>query len=321
MSHEVETMAYAHRGVADVPWHGLGVAVSADLMPFEMLEEAGLDWKVEKKGLWVGPVADAENAPSPVDGHQMLVRDTDGAHLGIVSKNWEPIQNEEAFQVFVDFVDKGGMTMETAGSLRDGRLVWALAKTTEEFRVFGDDVIRGYFLFSNPHQYGQSASFGGTSIRVVCANTHSWALQSGLDNKITVSHRKPFVVEYVNEALAGLRHRLDEFQQTAELLGSVQYTDEKLKGYFSEMFPFTGKTDTETKLSRNAEEALKVIETQPGAKFAPNSWWQAYNAYTYMTDHVVGNTDANRLDSAMFGYHRRTKIKALDRAVEYARAA
>ena len=49
MSHEVETMAYAN----EVPWHGLGVQVSDNLTPAQMLEAAGLDWKVEKKALVV----------------------------------------------------------------------------------------------------------------------------------------------------------------------------------------------------------------------------------------------------------------------------
>ena len=43
----VETMAYA----GEVPWHGLGVEVPADLTPAQMLEKAGLDWTVSKKPL------------------------------------------------------------------------------------------------------------------------------------------------------------------------------------------------------------------------------------------------------------------------------
>ena len=44
MAHMVETMAYA----GEVPWHGLGKPVPADLTPDQMLEAAGLDWEVEQ---------------------------------------------------------------------------------------------------------------------------------------------------------------------------------------------------------------------------------------------------------------------------------
>lgn len=49
MSHEVETMAYA----GAVPWDGLGVAVSNDLTPRQMMQKAGLDWTVEKHDSFV----------------------------------------------------------------------------------------------------------------------------------------------------------------------------------------------------------------------------------------------------------------------------
>ena len=56
MAHEIEIidgqaqMAYA----GEVPWHGLGTQVSADLSPQEMLVAAGLDWQVVKKPLLYG---------------------------------------------------------------------------------------------------------------------------------------------------------------------------------------------------------------------------------------------------------------------------
>ena len=51
MAHEVEIvngeaqMAYA----GEVPWHGLGVKVSNDLTPVQMMDKAGLDWAVSKE--------------------------------------------------------------------------------------------------------------------------------------------------------------------------------------------------------------------------------------------------------------------------------
>jgi len=44
MAHLVETMAYA----GEVPWHGLGKSVPADLSPAQMLKAAELDWTVSK---------------------------------------------------------------------------------------------------------------------------------------------------------------------------------------------------------------------------------------------------------------------------------
>ena len=44
MAHLVETMAYA----GEVPWHGLGVPVSNDLTPTQMMQKAELELKQAK---------------------------------------------------------------------------------------------------------------------------------------------------------------------------------------------------------------------------------------------------------------------------------
>ena len=45
MAHEIETMAYA----GQVPWHGLGIEVTDDLTPVQMMQAAELDWTVSKR--------------------------------------------------------------------------------------------------------------------------------------------------------------------------------------------------------------------------------------------------------------------------------
>ena len=41
----------------------------------------------------------------------------------------------------------GDMEMHTAGSLRGGQNVWALAKIKESFDVFGEDTVEAYHAF------------------------------------------------------------------------------------------------------------------------------------------------------------------------------
>ena len=111
----VETMAYA----GELPWHGLGVEVPADLTPAQMLEKAGLDWTVSKH-----PLTYAHDGRTVQAGKKMaLVRDSDGKFLDVVSEAWNPLQNEEAFDFFNDFVGAGDMEMHTAGSLNDGKMM------------------------------------------------------------------------------------------------------------------------------------------------------------------------------------------------------
>ena len=74
-------------------------------------------------------------------------------------------------------------------------------------------------------------------------------------------------------------------------------------------------------MSKNAKEAMAVLETQPGAEFGAGSWWSAFNSVTYMTDHVLGRGADTRMQSAWFGANQKKKVTALQKAIEMADAA
>lgn len=318
MSHEIETMAYA----GETPWHGLGVPVNNDLTPVQMMQKAGLDWTVEKVDAFVR-VGDQEIRT----GQQALVRSSDNKILTNVGENWNPVQNEDAFNFFSEFVMSGDMDMHTAGSLRGGQMVWALAKTNESFDVFGDDKVDSYLLFSNPHQYGKSIDVRFTPIRVVCNNTLSMSLGMEADKSVRVGHRVEFDADAVKETLGLAHEKFQQYKEMAEFLGSRRYDMESLIQYYNDVFPSTARNVEEPKpvtadtLSRAAKQALSVIDTQPGAQYAEGSWWQALNSVTYITDHVQGRGEDTRLYSNWFGGNQLRKVRAAEKAVEYATAA
>ena len=176
MAHMVETMAYA----GELPWHGLGTKVVADLTPEQMMQKAGVDWTVEKQDM-------ITSGGSTVKSKQALVRSSDGEVLDVVGKGWNPVQNAEAFNFFEEYVVAGDMQMHTAGSLNGGKMVWALAKTNDSFELFNGDVTENYFLFSNPHEFGKAIDIRMTPIRVVCNNTLTLSLNQDSNAMLKVN--------------------------------------------------------------------------------------------------------------------------------------
>ena len=318
MAHMIEMIdgvaQMAYRSSKGKPWHGLGTPVGDDMTPAEMMKAAGLDWNVQKVDSFV-----EFNGKRIPTGQQSLIRETDGKILTQVGPGWNPVQNEEAFNFFTDFVSKGDMVMDTAGSLRDGRIVWALADVRDGFTLFGGDEVKGYLLFSNPHQYGKSIDVRFVLERVVCNNTLTVALAESGQAAVRVNHRSIFDAERVKELL-GISHRkVETFKSAAELLGSKQYGQKDLEKYFGKIF---GESTKEGKLlSPTAERALEIVETQPGAEFKKGSFWQMFNAVTYLTDHELGRSNDTRLSSAWFGANAKRKVDALSLAVEMAEAA
>jgi len=316
MAHMIETMAYA----GETPWHGLGVQVPSDLSPAQMLEKAGLDWTVQK----IPAFANIDGAQTNV-GWSALVRSSDSEMLSVVSNDWNPVQNHEAFEFFHEYCAAGDMEMHTAGSLRDGQIVWVLAKIKDSFELFKGDTVESYLLFTNPHKFGQSIDVRFTPIRVVCNNTLTLSLSQNADRMVKKSHRTEFDAALVKEQLGIATDKLAKYKEMAAFLGSKRYTGESLKEYFNKIFPVLAynkeKGPQRKDLSKSATHALEIISTQPGAQYAEGSWWQAFNAVTYLTDHKIGKTADSRLQSAWFGANKNLKLKALETAVEFAEAA
>lgn len=322
MAHNVEMidgkaqMAYA----GEVPWHGLGTAVSNDLTPQQMQEKAGLDWTVDKEVMVTGSGA-------TVEGKKALVRSSDKKVLDVVGDNWNPVQNSEAFEFFSEYVLAGDMEMHTAGSLKEGQLTWALAKVKDSFTILGEDQVDSYLLFSNPHQYGKSIDVRFTPIRVVCNNTLTLSLGQKVANSVSLNHRTAFNPDSVKETLGIAHEKFAEYKEAAEFLSSKRFTVESLVQYYSEVFPRTyqGKKEVTVQsvedLTTNAKKAYEVLETQPGAEFGEGTWWQALNSVTYLTDHKMGREADTRLTSAWFGANQSRKVKAVEKAVEYALAS
>ena len=302
-------MAY----VGETPWHGLGVKLEEGVSPDEMMKAAGLDWGVEKVNMYYGMHDEIK-----VEGKQALIRSTDQKLLDIVGVDWNPVQNSEAFNFFDSFCKAGQMTMHTAGSLFDGKRVWALAKIASDFELFNGDKVEGFLLFSNPHKFGQAVDIRFTPVRVVCNNTLTLSLGQAVQNAVKLNHRKEFEPEGVKQVLGLATQHMDEYKETAQFLGSKSVSDEQFKRFLSEVF---GESKKDDKLTRSAQMAYDVLDTQPGAEFARGTWWSALNAVTYVTDHQLGRPGDTRLNSIWYGATRTKKIEAVKKAVEYAEAA
>jgi len=317
MSHEVETMAYA----GQVPWHGLGTKVAADLTPRQMQVEAGLDWTVTKRPSFV--TYDGELIET---GTNALLRESDNSVLSpSVGDGWEPVQNTEAFDFFAEFCLAGDMEMHTAGSLKGGQIVWVLAKIKESFDVLGEDRVDNYMLFSNPHQYGKSLNVRMTPVRVVCNNTLTMSLSATSKNEASLNHRRAFNADSVKDQMGLAHEKFEQYRDAAKFMASKKTSVGDLIKFYSTVFPAANTKAKEVKdyagLSTTAKMAFDSLETQPGAELAMGTWWNALNSVTYVTDHKLGRSADARMTSAWFGANQAKKLKATSLAIELAEVA
>jgi hypothetical protein len=147
------------------------------------------------------------------------------------------------------------------------------------------------------------------------------------NNSVKLGHRVEFDPSQVKKSLGIATEKLNTYKEMAAFLGSKRFTQDSYIEYLNAVYPRTadkrvqGKGLSVETLSRNARLAYDALEQQPGANFAEGSWWQAFNSVTFITDHVQGRNEDNRLYSSWFGGNQVRKRDALKTAVEYAEAA
>jgi phage/plasmid-like protein (TIGR03299 family) len=182
--------------VGDGAWHNEGnvIAKGSDLynrlmagqVPVDELAQlAGLNWTVEKAALAMRPIGYIPGTSDPLSmdtGHlkeYRAIRRSDTGHVyQMVSHKYNPVQNREIIDFFKEYCEAGHATIETMGSLKNGAVVWCLARLNgQSSKVLdGLDELRGYMLLATSHDSSVTLTGKPTQVRVVCWNTLSAAL-------------------------------------------------------------------------------------------------------------------------------------------------
>lgn len=305
----VETMAYK----GDTPWHSLGNPLKAGESIEKWTKAAGIDWKVARHPIFTQIGDEKIN----IDGRVAIVRDTDNKVLSTASDKWIPFQNTDLMEFFREYVDAGHATLETAGSLKDGKVIWALANINAGFTLNGRDEVKGYVLFSNSHEPGAAIRILTTSVRVVCQNTLRMA-HAGKGDQYKQTHLTDFNPAAAREQLAFSRFQIEEFGREAEALAGLEMSAFDTMRVLAKQFQNDmAETAMDIQILLNNPDAqnpvlsdvLHSVVSAPGA--LPESAWGLLNGVTHYADHVAGRTAGNRLLSSTFG--------ALDKAKQAVR--
>lgn len=280
-------------------WHKLGTVIGDAPNIQDGLTLSGLDWTVSKHPIYR---EDGTFIPS----HKEIIRDTDKQSLGVVSKDWTPLQNRDAFNFFDEVLDSGLCTLEAAGSLKEGRRVWVLAKIRgEQAAVTGNDEVCMYLLLHNSHDASSAVGVQFTPTRVVCWNTLSRAMREAEMEKhanIKIRHTKG-----VLDALDIVKQALVVSQETFAFTISQyrELTRKKLPidGLRKYVIDVLGVDTPEDKEPRAFKTIEKAYYEGPGHDLpgSQGTYWGAYNALTHWTTHLRGRSTETRLEANWFG--------------------
>jgi len=262
------TGKYSFFSVQQKAWHNLGQVVEQYPTSAEAVKCAGLDFEVIKSPLYThgtgvtigndGEIKEGGNILLP--GNFATMRTDTNQVFGVVGKDYQIVQNADAFAFFDAIVGSGeGILYETAGALGNGERIFITAKLPDYIRVGnGDDVTEKYIFLTTSHDGTGSITAAFTPIRIVCQNTLNASLHS-MSNVVRIRHTSG-AKQRLEEAhkVMGLANKLStQLEGIFNGWAKVRITDTEVKKLIQ--LALCPNRETLTALKKGAEDELSTV--------------------------------------------------------------
>lgn len=314
MAHEIDSTTgkagMAYKGAA--PWHNLGQRLDADATMDDWKTAAGLDWKCQRAPVYFDYNDSGEQ--KPFTGKDVLFRSDTHAPLAVVSSGYHIAQPAQVLDFFAAIAKNKNFEMETAGSLFEGRRIWALARVGENARIL-DDVVAPYLMLATSYDATMSTIAQFTSVRVVCNNTLQGSLRNGSGKgRVTVPHSAIFRPEEISAELGLATTSWDQFITKATRMAVRKISDTEMDKYLLALLdPEDVAAPEKTQKSKGYKRIMALFHGEQmgtGQDAVDGTVWGALQATTQYIDWEVGRNLDNRLDAAWFGTGARVKTQA-----------
>jgi len=315
MAHELTQRADGFTEMAfvgELPWHGLGQELQEGADMETWRKAAGMDWTIQS-----APVQYVSaSAYNQFNGQNVLYRNDNNLPLSIVSDRYKPVQPAEVLEFFDSLVKEAGFKLHTAGTLRGGKRLWALAETGKFGEVCKDDGVGGFLLLSTSCDRTLATTARFTSVRVVCNNTLTMA-QNDISTMIKVPHSTVFDHDKVKLELGQVSEAFGSFMEMAKFLQNQKLNQTQAKVFLTKlMTPQAKLLNEEYNIEKNKgySKILEMFEgSGKGADLVGFTKWGMLNAVTEYYDHIIPNrSNDTRLDNAWFGSGDRIKNQAVN---------
>jgi phage/plasmid-like protein (TIGR03299 family) len=330
MAHNIGEMFYYGKR----PWHGLGTEVERPANLEQALDAGRLDWEVG-----MVPIVPFDE-PDSVIAHRLAVVRKDkllgqqGRVIGVVHPGYRPLQNRAGAKMFDDLLGQGQGVYHTGGYLKNGEVIWLLARLPEDIRVNGHDVLETYLLFTNSHDGSLPIDIRLTTVRVVCNNTLTIALEGYGLNKVFKRGHDGSNAIIKAEAKQFFNFAIQQTKKTEELftrLSKMKCNKTDFEQFLDKLMPDIRRpitAESSSSVRKSHETRMKtLIETKEqvinvhehgiqSMKIAPSddTWWGALNTITAWVDHVQPSKN-DRYAHILLGGGNQMKSKALSEII------
>lgn len=289
--------------VREASWHGKATVLGDYPGREEAMRLAGHDFRVIEVPVFTRPtLLDRSGFPlppsslAPLEGWKALQKDTDDVVLNVVRDSYTVVQNDVLWDIVDAVVDQPNVKYETAGVLRDGAVLWVLARLDEPVTITGDVTqTYPYIACSTTHDGTGACTARNTSVRVICWNTHSMMEDETFRTGREFTFRHTLhVLDRIEEAktlLRGTREAFASYVAIAEELAHISVTDSTIERFLVEFVPLPAADIVSDRVVANVEtarEAIRDILNGPTTVTIRNTAYGLVQAGTEYLDHIRG---------------------------------
>lgn len=295
MAHALEVqngeVAFALRG--EPAWHGLANVLfdkDAHITTAEMLEAGKLaNWDVRLEDIML-PEGYRSNMAS-----QMVVRTNpfDGGTdvLAVVGDRYKVVQNEAIFD-FADGILDGGAEWESAGSIKNGRVVFGSMTVPREFVLDpqgANDKTVTYLLVHTSHDGTSAIQANITPVRVVCQNTLNMAVKGSKQSfKIRHTATVDGKIDEARRVLGLTFAHMDTFETLAKELFETKISAKQWDDLVLSLYPLdddTASAKAKTMWAQKVDMVNYLYKEGETNKTITGTAWGALNALTERIDY------------------------------------
>ncbi len=278
----------------------------------EMIKAAHLDWDVELQPIY-------DHAGNHIPGHATSIRQDTGLHLGVMSDSYRVVQNPDAFSFLDGLLQDGVMKYESAGALRGGRTVWALARMPSVDQIAEGDDLNRYVLWLNSHDAKGALYAIPTSLRIACSNSAALAIrgQRGIKHVGDMTAK----LQQAHALLSQADQQFTDFRDKAQVMARSRYSREQANDYIATLLPKPEQEGRSATIHERKVESIRSAFRSERNQLPSirGTFWSLYNSVSEAVDHgqfyaFKGNRAESRMQSVLMGPGADFKRQAFDLA-------
>ena len=322
---ETGEVAFALRG--EPAWHGLAsVLFNKDehINTQTMLDSAKLsNWNIKLE-----EIENPENYRSHKSSYFVTRTnpfDSGTDILGVVGQRYKVVQNEQLFE-FGDNLLDGGASWESAGSIKNGTIVFGSLVIPREFILDengANDKTTTYLLVHTSDNGSVALQASVTPVRVVCQNTLNLAL-GNVKQSFKLRHTQSVdgKIQVAREALGLTFQYMDNFEAEAKKLFETAVSDKKFNDIVNAIYP-KPKQDEKIALKKWDNKIVLINDlyfNSPTQENIKGNAWGVFNALTERLDYFrqerKGNKENRYASASGFDIPTNVEKNKLFRAVK-----